>query len=86
MVYDCRDSGDVENQSIASNGLKSDANVSPADGCSSRVPILSILFSLFMLLLIAFHGSIKGKQRIPQTYLAIIQLLMILQMMVCFML
>ncbi|CAE6114234.1 unnamed protein product [Arabidopsis arenosa] len=27
-----RDSGDVENQSIASNGLKSDPNVSPADG------------------------------------------------------
>ncbi|CAL9215080.1 unnamed protein product, partial [Arabidopsis halleri] len=25
-----RDSGDVENQSIASNGLKSDTNVSPA--------------------------------------------------------
>ncbi|KAG7551467.1 RNA-binding domain superfamily [Arabidopsis thaliana x Arabidopsis arenosa] len=27
-----RDSGDVENQSIASNGLKSDPNVLPADG------------------------------------------------------
>jgi hypothetical protein len=79
-----RSSGNVENQSVASSGLKSDPNVSSfdADGCSSRVLICFLSdFSFFTLLLIDYHGSIKGKRRIPK-YLAVIQLLMILQMMI----